>query len=131
MIFYRCASCDKINNNAFLCAYCECEWLFSAELGSSPDCHIPNDIPEIKEEVDDYLKCPMCQVYIDVAEVNCGIFRCGMTHGWINPHAPKEEIDRLKKDGKWLGGCGAPLKLNVETGALDAIYDGSGELHYI
>ena len=58
------------------------------------------------------IKCPWCGVCIVIAEINCGIFRCGIiksTNQPIAPHAPKMECDRLFNDGL-IWGCSKPFK---------------------
>jgi hypothetical protein len=59
--------------------------------------------------------CPYsdCNIGIEIVEVNCAIFRCGIyKHNGqqIHPHLPKEECDQLKYDDK-IWGCGRPSKL--------------------
>jgi hypothetical protein len=59
--------------------------------------------------------CPYydCASAIEIVEVNCAIFRCGVhkdTGHQIEPHLPKEECDKLKKDNK-IWGCGRPFQL--------------------
>lgn len=66
--------------------------------------------------------CPHCKGCIEVHrnEVNCHIFRHGYTYhlengtivldSQINPHASKEECDRLISENKIIG-CGKPFRL--------------------
>ena len=59
--------------------------------------------------------CPYsdCNIGIEIIEVNCAIFRCGVyKHNGqqIEPHLPKEDCDQLKHDDK-IWGCGRPSKL--------------------
>ena len=57
----------------------------------------------------DFLPCPHCQVQIEIIEINCSIFRCGIiksTGEQIPPHASKEEIEKLE-----IYGCGQPFRL--------------------
>jgi hypothetical protein len=59
--------------------------------------------------------CPYsdCNIAIEVAEINCAIFRCGIykhSGKQIDPHLSKEECDRIKKEDK-IWGCGRPFKL--------------------
>ena len=57
----------------------------------------------------DFLPCPHCDVLIEIVEVNCAIFRCGIlksTGEQIAPHASKEEIEKLD-----FWGCGGPMRL--------------------
>jgi hypothetical protein len=60
-------------------------------------------------------QCPYsdCNIGIEIVEINCSIFRCGVykdTGQQIEPHLPKEECDKLKKEDK-IWGCGRPFKL--------------------
>ena len=55
--------------------------------------------------------CPNCGMPIEVVELNCCIFRCGImkdTFEQIPPHSSKEECDRLKKEDL-IYGCGEPF----------------------
>ena len=57
----------------------------------------------------EFLPCPSCGVLIEILEVNCAIFRCGIvkaTGEQIPPHASKEEIEKLE-----IWGCGKPMRL--------------------
>jgi hypothetical protein len=67
------------------------------------------------------LSCPYCNITIEVAEINCAIFRCGIykniidaNYGkQIDPHLSKNDCDALKKEDK-IWGCGRPFKfINV------------------
>lgn len=67
-------------------------------------------------------KCPHCDMFIEVEKnsVNCTIFR----HAYffrenngnivlteqLNPHAPKEVCEQLRKEGK-IYGCGKPFRM--------------------
>ena len=56
------------------------------------------------------MNCPHCGICIEVEEINCAIFRCGIyKHNGkqIPPHLPKSECDTIK-DVIW--GCGKPFK---------------------
>ena len=56
------------------------------------------------------VECPHCDVLIEILEVNCAIFRCGIlkdTGEQIDPHLPKQSCDDLK-DKIW--GCSRPFK---------------------
>lgn len=60
-------------------------------------------------------QCPYsdCNITIEIIEINCSIFRCGVhkdTGQQIEPHLPKEECDKLKQENK-IWGCGRPFKL--------------------
>jgi hypothetical protein len=57
------------------------------------------------------LKCPHCDIDIIIVEVNCGVFRHGVTKSkfiQINPHLSQAECEELVKDDK-IYGCGKPF----------------------
>ena len=57
--------------------------------------------------------CPRCFCSLELVEINCGVFRCGIfkrSFESISPHATKGEIlEWLSKD--MIYGCGTPLEL--------------------
>lgn len=60
-------------------------------------------------------RCPHCdcRLFIKLAEVNCGIFRCGAFKdgsGPIPPHSTKSLVDTMLA-AKSIVGCGQPFKL--------------------
>jgi hypothetical protein len=59
-------------------------------------------------------QCPYldCNIAIEIVEVNCAIFRCGVYKNGqqIDPHLPQEECEKLKNQDK-IWGCGRPFKL--------------------
>lgn len=60
------------------------------------------------------VNCPHCKICIEVVEVNCGIFRCGIikdTMKQIPPHSSKILCDKLKEEDK-IFGCGKPFHIN-------------------
>lgn len=62
------------------------------------------------------LNCPHCQQLIEIEQINCGIFRCGIyrqTGQQIPPHHPKSECDRLTEQNL-IYGCGKPFRIQVE-----------------
>lgn len=66
-----------------------------------------------------FVTCPYsdCSIKIEIIEINCAIFRCGICKEngqQINPHLSKEECDTLKKEDK-IWGCGRPFKLVNNT----------------
>ncbi len=76
---------------------------------------------EVPVSKDEFLKCPVCEVYISIDEMNCGEFRCGRTiYGYINPHASAEEIEQLFRNNCMIGGCGARLLFNQTTKKLNS-----------
>ena len=57
--------------------------------------------------------CPSCSQLIEIIELNCCIFRCGVykkNHKQINPHLDKVKCLQLVKDKK-IYGCGAAFKI--------------------
>jgi len=59
------------------------------------------------------ISCPHCNQSIEVIEINCRIFRCGILKSnftQIHPHLPKSECDRLFNE-QLIYGCGKPFKL--------------------
>ncbi len=59
-------------------------------------------------------ECPHCGIPIDVAEMNCKIFRCGIykcNGEQIPPHLCKDEC--MKLEGL-IWGCGKPFQYNEE-----------------
>ena len=68
------------------------------------------------------IKCPNCEISIEVLEINCRIFRCGVikeTMEQINPHSSKEECDQYVKNDL-IYGCGKPFYFD---GINTTVYD--------
>ncbi len=66
------------------------------------------------------IECPHCQQKIEVLEINCRIFRCGIyksTFKQIDPHMPKEQCDDLARNDL-IFGCGKPFQL-IEKNEVD------------
>lgn len=64
------------------------------------------------------IQCPHCELSIEVIELNCRIFRCGIhktTFKQIDPHLPKIECDRLTTS-ETIFGCGKPFQLIQQNG---------------
>jgi len=64
-----------------------------------------------------YCPYPECNVAIEILEINCAIFRCGIykhNNAQIHPHLSKEDCDMLKQENK-IWGCGNPFQLTVEN----------------
>ena len=74
-------------------------------------------------------ECPHCRLLVEVGkgEINCTIFRHGyffaktpdgrvVLLSQMNPHAPKEECDRLFAEGK-IYGCGKPFRMVSRGGS--------------
>ena len=69
------------------------------------------------------IKCPHCDRMIEILEINCAIFRCGIyknNYSQVNPHATKEQCDKLAQDGL-IYGCGKPFKV-VDGVAVECGY---------
>ncbi len=59
------------------------------------------------------ISCPHCFLTLEITELNCRIFRCGVlktTMTQIDPHLPQEECDKLVKDCM-IYGCARPFKV--------------------
>ena len=57
--------------------------------------------------------CPHCGDYVEILQINCGIFRHGAlksNNQQIPPHSSKEFCDQMIKN-KLIYGCGKPFKL--------------------
>ena len=67
--------------------------------------------------------CPHCTQMIEIVEVNCAIFRCGIekaTGQQISPHLQKEECDRLVIQ-ELIYGCGKPFRIQMESDGYKAV----------
>ena len=65
-----------------------------------------------------FITCPHCNQTIEVLQINCRIFRCGIlksNYTQINPHLSKVECDKLVNDDL-IFGCGKPFELINEIG---------------
>jgi hypothetical protein len=59
------------------------------------------------------VKCPHCGIFVEVVELNCRIFRCGIyknNYTQINPHMPKKDCEELVLNNS-IYGCGKPFKI--------------------
>ena len=66
------------------------------------------------------LKCPHCNEYIIIEQINCAIFRHGVLKAngqQIDPHSPKELCEYYLKNNL-IYGCGKPFKISI----LDNIF---------
>ena len=64
-----------------------------------------------------YISCPHCNQIIEVLEINCRIFRCGIyKHNYtqIYPHLSKEECFKLVEE-ELIYGCGKPFEIIYEN----------------
>jgi hypothetical protein len=73
--------------------------------------------------------CPSCKQMIEIVEINCQIFRCGMykaNYQQIDPHLPKIQCDQLVANSL-IFGCAKPFRLVPKDSSkpltLDAKYD--------
>lgn len=61
-----------------------------------------------------FVECPHCGVTIEVLQVNCNVFRCGVyksdINKNINPHLPKIECEKLVQHDL-IYGCGKPFTI--------------------
>jgi hypothetical protein len=64
-------------------------------------------------ESEKFIICPYCEGGIIITSVNCGIFRHAqyISGAEVNPHASKEELEKIKKE---IHGCGGAFKFNGE-----------------
>lgn len=63
--------------------------------------------------------CPHCEGLVEVlaSQINCKIFRHGVmrgTHNQVNPHASRDECDRLVRDNA-VWGCCRPFTFDGQT----------------
>lgn len=66
------------------------------------------------------IECPHCGQSIEVIELNCRIFRCGIykkDYTQIDPHLSKPECIRLFNE-KLIFGCGKPFQV-LEIDSLE------------
>jgi len=70
-----------------------------------------------------FVECPHCTILIEILELNCRIFRCGIYKKnlkQIDPHLPKNECDNLFKDKK-IYGCGKPFIVEMVNSTTDEL----------
>lgn len=63
------------------------------------------------------INCPHCNQMIEIIELNCKIFRCGImkkNFKQIDPHLCKDDCDKLKIKDK-IYGCGKPFRIIVDS----------------
>lgn len=80
------------------------------------------DVFYIEQDRSYIFQCPHCELYIQVSEaqINCQIFRHGVlisTGEQVNPHASKEECDRLVENNL-VNGCCRPFKLFLDSSGI-------------
>ena len=57
--------------------------------------------------------CPHCKEYIEIEQINCGIFRHGVIKAngiQVDPHSSEELCNFYIKNNK-IFGCGKPFKI--------------------
>lgn len=67
---------------------------------------------------ENFVKCPHCDMYVEVIALNCKIFRCGIyksTMKQVDPHMRKEECDRISSEDL-IYGCGKPFRVDIING---------------
>lgn len=65
-----------------------------------------------------YIVCPNCGFYVEIDQINCGIFRHGVfknNNQQLNPHASKIICDHVVANDL-IYGCGKPFQI-VNDGA--------------
>ena len=81
-----------------------------------------------------YYTCLHCGTPFEmkIKEICCGIFRCGGTKKeQLDYHLSKSDIDRLRKGGEILYGCGLPLQITKDgKNTLFIPRDSNGNLIY-
>jgi len=66
------------------------------------------------------VKCPHCDEYIIIEQINCAIFRHGIykdNYSQINPHLPKNDCDKLKNENL-IYGCGKPFRIEKNDNGI-------------
>ena len=61
------------------------------------------------------IKCPHCRVSIEIVELRCRIFRCGIyknTYQQTDPHLSKEMCLQLSKNNQ-IYGCGKAFRISL------------------
>lgn len=70
------------------------------------------------------IKCPHCNEYIIIEELNCRIFRHGImknTRIQMDSHSSKEVCDNLVKNDS-IYGCGKPFMINENLDVIICDY---------
>ena len=62
------------------------------------------------------VKCPHCNDYVEILDINCGIFRHAVykTGEQVPPHLSKDKCEELLKTNKIFGCCG-PFQICKEN----------------
>ena len=70
------------------------------------------------------ITCPNCNICIEIIQLNCKIFRCGIykdTFAQMPPHLPKYECYQLYIKGL-IYGCGQPFLIDESNTAIKCGY---------
>ena len=70
------------------------------------------------------IECPHCNQLIEVLELNCKIFRCGVfkdTHKQIDPHLNAPSCIELKTNDL-IYGCGKPFQIKDNGDVIKCDY---------
>jgi DNA-directed RNA polymerase subunit RPC12/RpoP len=70
------------------------------------------------------ITCPHCGQYIQILQLNCRIFRCGVykkNGKQIDPHLNENSCKELKKNNL-IYGCGKPFKILEDNTAIVCEY---------
>lgn len=71
-----------------------------------------------------FVNCPHCLLTVEIIEMNCKIFRCGVfkkDYQQINPHADKQTCEYYVKNNM-IWGCGKPFKFDDKSGIVACGY---------
>lgn len=63
---------------------------------------------------DQIVLCPRCDNYIEILDINCGIFRHAVYKiglNQMNPHASEIECEKAIEE-QTIYGCGKPFRIN-------------------
>ena len=63
------------------------------------------------------IECPHCKMMIEIIEVRCRIFRCGIFKNnfiQIDPHLSEKICNDLKKNDE-IYGCSKPFRINFNN----------------
>lgn len=67
------------------------------------------------------INCPHCNEYIEIIELNCGIFRHGVYKSndeQIDPHLSKENCDYLFNNNL-IYGCSKPFQIIIDENKIE------------
>ena len=70
------------------------------------------------------VQCPHCEQWIEIVELNCRIFRCGVfKHNGqqIPPHSNKDDCDQWAQK-QMIYGCGKPFQIDPSYCAIICDY---------